>query len=144
MTIQRGFTLIELMIVVAIIGLLSAIAIPAYQDYVVRAKVSEGLVYASEAKNSIVEFYLTNQDMPTQSQSGISNSSTAIVKSVTLTRDSSNAASLSIAFRAIGGTVSDGDALIFTASGNLGQKLVIWECSTASTLEAKYRPNTCR
>ena len=58
--VQDGFTLIELMIVVAIIGVLAAIAIPAYQDYTVRAKVSEGLVMASSAKTTVAEGYQSN------------------------------------------------------------------------------------
>lgn len=62
--VQQGFTLIELMIVVAIIGILAAIAIPAYQDYTIRAQVSEGLNLAAGAKAAVTEFYQDRGNMP--------------------------------------------------------------------------------
>jgi len=63
-TAQKGFTLIELMIVIAIVGILAAIALPAYQDYIVRSKLSEPAAALAEAKTSIAEFYATNNGMP--------------------------------------------------------------------------------
>ncbi len=142
--IQRGFTLIELMIVVAIIGILAAIAIPAYQDYVTRAKITEGISYALSAKSSIVEFFLSNNNMPTQTQAGVTNSSTDIVKSVVLTRNSTNSAVLTISYRDIGASVTDGQNLQFTSLGDSSASLVEWSCSTASTVPSKYRPSNCR
>ncbi|MFI4866525.1 MAG: pilin [Steroidobacterales bacterium] len=64
-TMQKGFTLIELMIVVAIIGILAAIAIPAYQNYTIRAQVTEGLSLADGWKTSIAEYYANNGAFPT-------------------------------------------------------------------------------
>lgn len=63
-TLQKGFTLIELMIVVAIIGILAAIAIPAYQDYTIRAQVSEGLNLAESVKTAVSDYYAQNGSMP--------------------------------------------------------------------------------
>ena len=63
-TAQKGFTLIELMIVIAIVGILAAIALPAYQDYIVRSKMSEPAAALAEAKTSISEYYATNNVVP--------------------------------------------------------------------------------
>src|SRR4029077_3697952 len=72
-SLQKGFTLIELMIVVAIIGILAAIAIPAYQDYTIRAQVSEGLNLAAAAKAAIAETYLNRGVAPaTRTAAGMS------------------------------------------------------------------------
>ena len=71
---HKGFTLIELMIVVAIIGILAAIAIPQYQNYVARAQVSEALVMASGAKTAVAEYYMINGTFPqSNSEAGLPN-----------------------------------------------------------------------
>jgi type IV pilus assembly protein PilA len=87
--VQQGFTLIELMIVVAIIGILAAIALPAYQDYTVRAKVSEIMIAASGQKNSVAEFFQTRQQMPHTASIGTVTQSSAYVNTVAYSRTSS-------------------------------------------------------
>ncbi len=82
--LQSGFTLIELMIVVAIIGILAAIAIPAYQDYTKRAHVAEGMTLAGGSKTAIAEFYMSNGVFPsTNASAGLADAGTIIGNAVT-------------------------------------------------------------
>ncbi|EPI4522726.1 pilin, partial [Neisseria gonorrhoeae] len=68
-TLQKGFTLIELMIVIAIVGILAAVALPAYQDYTARAQVSEAILLAEGQKSAVTEYYLNNGEWPKDNDS---------------------------------------------------------------------------
>ncbi|EPT3204604.1 pilin, partial [Neisseria gonorrhoeae] len=88
-TLQKGFTLIELMIVIAIVGILAAVALPAYQDYTARAQVSEAILLAEGQKSAVTEYYLNNGEWPENNTSaGVASASDIkgkYVKSVTVT-----------------------------------------------------------
>lgn len=145
--IQRGFTLIELMIVVAIIGILAAVAIPAYQDYTVRAKVTEGLGLASSAKTSVTEFFVTNGSLPTGNTSaGLAPASSIrgnYVKGVAVGTDGGNGSGV-IEVTFSGQPISEKTLLLVptTAAGS-----VKWNCTRVvdgTTIDMKYRPSNCR
>lgn len=134
---QRGFTLIELMIVVAIVGILAAIAIPAYQDYTIRARVTEGLNLASSAKLAVSETAITNNALPaTQAETGyVSPAATPNVTSIAIGANGV----ITITYTAAAG----GGTLLMTptlqANGD-----VTWDCATGGSLLDKYRPASCR
>ena len=135
---QRGFTLIELMIVVAIIGILAAIAIPAYQDYTVRARVTEGVNLAAAARTAVAETRISTNSYPsTNDAAGIDNDITSqFVSGVTVTGDGI----ITVTYRNIDQVA--GDTIVFTPAMVDGS--VRWRCDQGSTVEAKYRPANCR
>ncbi|MDO6060764.1 pilin, partial [Neisseria gonorrhoeae] len=82
-TLQKGFTLIELMIVIAIVGILAAVALPAYQDYTARAQVSEAILLAEGQKSAVTEYYLNHGEWPEDNTSaGVASASKIIGKYV--------------------------------------------------------------
>ena len=142
---QKGFTLIELMIVVAIIGILAAIAIPAYQDYTIRSKVSEALVAAAPAKTAVSEYYISQGNMPpTVADAGFEvNIDSQYVQSVTMPATGANTVTLRVSVKDLGGTTAAGDYFHLDGTGSSAR--VDWDCnSVAGQVETKYLPADCR
>lgn len=137
---QSGFTLIELMIVVAIIGILAAIAIPAYQDYTIRAKVSELINMSAAAKTSVSEYRLSNGSFPgSAAAAGLA----ATVKSKYVT---------SVAVGAGGVITVTGNPTTLGTGGAFGIQLaptfkdnsIQWTCTATNSATAQYAPGSCR
>lgn len=132
--IQQGFTLIELMIVVAIIGILAAIAIPAYQDYTVRAKVSELINAANPAKTAISEFALTKN---TLTGSGTGVTAPAVAGYVT---SSSISADGTITVNGTAAALGAAEDVAITLVPMLSGGVVTWDCDGAPR---RYVPGSC-
>ncbi|MDC4402220.1 pilin [Acinetobacter baumannii] len=141
MNAQKGFTLIELMIVVAIIGILAAIAIPAYQDYMTRSKVTELLSAASSCKNSVSEYYQTKNSAPTDTTAaGCSNNATQYVTSLTV----ANGTITVLATSAVGGGITATDGIKLVPNYSSADGTVQWACSAVGNMKDKYLPANCR
>jgi len=135
--VQRGFTLIELMIVVAIIGILAAVALPAYQDYTTRSKVSEIILAADKCKTSVAEYYQSmNQTLPADlAASGCSNQTTQYVTSLDVVTGGITVAS------AI--PQATGNFILTPSVNTTDASILNWSC-TASTIAKKFLPANCR
>ena len=164
---QQGFTLIELMIVVAIIGILAAIAIPAYQDYTIRSRVSEGMNLAAGAKTTIAETYASNgtfKQTGTNLSYGLASSVSIQGNSVTSVAVAAATADIVITYRDLGGNpTTAGTTVALVPTPTPGG--MHWECysadktapkianvggvavrtpAAAPTISGKYVPATCR
>jgi type IV pilus assembly protein PilA len=142
-SMQKGFTLIELMIVVAIIAILAAIAIPAYQDYVVRSQVSEGAVLADGAKTAMAEFYSNKGDFPASNISaGLAPSGSIKGQYVSDVNVGTTKGKIVVTY---GGPKSNSaiktSTLIFSALPTQGS--IEWHC-TGGSVPAKFLPTSCR
>ncbi|MEX0431054.1 pilin [Spiribacter insolitus] len=147
---QKGFTLIELMIVVAIIGILAAVAVPAYSDYTVRAKVTEAITAAGAAKTSVADYFYANRELPTSNtEAGLgSDYSTDLISKISVRDGSATnvaAGTIMIDFKEIQDVIPANSSLVFipdTSGNNLS-----WTCSATTgggDLPAEYAPANCR
>jgi type IV pilus assembly protein PilA len=144
--IQKGFTLIELMIVVAIIAILAAIALPAYQDYVIRSQVSEGAVLADGAKTAFAEFY-SNRGIypPSNASAGLATNTSIIGNYVTQVDVGAVAGKIQVTYGNQANAKIATKLLMFSSYSSGGGSLA-WSCTptAGTTVDPKYLPTSCR
>jgi|WetSurMetagenome_2_1015567.scaffolds.fasta_scaffold1060608_1 type IV pilus assembly protein PilA len=138
--VQQGFTLIELMIVVAIIGILAAIALPAYQDYTIRAKMSEVVLAASNPKTNVAEWYQSKGYLPSATSLGTIDTKSKFVNKVEW--DGTNNTITATAAATLDSKVSGQTITLVATSAGAGPGQLIWTCG--GTVLAKYKPASCK
>jgi type IV pilus assembly protein PilA len=138
---QKGFTLIELMIVVAIIGILALIAMPAYSRYLVRAQIAEGLNLSGPLKVGVTEFFENNGAYPANNAEAALETPASYTGSY-VTSITVNGAVISVLFGNKANAQISGLAITITASSNQGS--MSWTCASAGPLSDTYLPTSCR
>jgi type IV pilus assembly protein PilA len=140
--VQQGFTLIELMIVVAIIGILAAIAIPAYQDYTIRAQVSEGLSLSGGAKVAVTEYYQDRGAFPsTNLMAGIAAANEIRGKYVNDVAVS-GAGIVTVTYGYAAHALINTQSIVLTPTDRVGS--IEWQCLSGGAIADKHLPAACR
>jgi type IV pilus assembly protein PilA len=138
---QKGFTLIELMITVAIVAILAAVALPAYQDYTIRAQVSEGFQLANGIQTGIAEYYAQNGSYPaTNATLGQASVAGKYVSAVT---SAANVVTVAYGGPQANTNIPAGATVTFTAN-DPGTGALVWTCAIGGTMQQKYVPSSCK
>lgn len=139
---QKGFTLIELMIVIAIIGILAAVALPAYQDYTIRAKITEAIGFSAAAKTAVSEHVMSKDAWPTgNTDAGLALSSSISSNVVASVAVGNNNGVITVTLSS--GGLGDASGQSFTLTGETTEVGVTWLCEPNS-VPAKFMPSSCR